>query len=119
MSSLEHLAEPAPTVIESGALRIRTAPGADSCLVSLEGELDLESASTLELELRRLLDAGLASIAVDLEGLEFVDSTGLQSLVRIAREAADRDEIVSFTRPHGAVAKLFRLTGLSEALRFA
>jgi anti-anti-sigma factor len=114
----DHLVDPTPKLTESGALRIETGPELETCLVRLEGELDLESGPALERELRRLLDQDLETVAVDLGGLQFIDSTGIQTLVRAARFADGRAETLCFMRPRGEVAKVFRLTGMSEALRF-
>jgi anti-sigma B factor antagonist len=108
-----------PRVVECGALRVTTGPESETCLVHLAGELDLESGPALNSEVRRLLASDLETIVVDLCDLEFIDSTGLQCLVRLARAANERRRTLLFTRPRGHVAKVFRLTEINRALALA
>jgi anti-sigma B factor antagonist len=117
--TVDQVIPPSPRIVERGALRLTTGPENEACLVHLAGELDLESGPALNGEIQRLLASELETIVVDLGDLEFIDSTGLQCLVRLARTADQRDRALLFTRPRGQVAKVFRLTGVAEALTLA
>src|SRR5919202_839954 len=55
-------------------------------LVTLEGELDLPATAELEPELDRLAaEPGVEAVALDLRGLEFLDSSGLRLVVVVER----------------------------------
>jgi anti-sigma B factor antagonist len=54
-------------------------------IVSAVGELDIYSAPQLEERLTEAESAGQASLVVDLNQLDFIDSTGLSSLVRSSK----------------------------------
>lgn len=51
-------------------------------VISVHGELDLETAPQLEAPLDAALAAGESSIVIDLSDCEFIDSTGIAVIVR-------------------------------------
>jgi anti-sigma B factor antagonist len=58
--------------------------------VFVRGELDLASAPSLERRLDELFAMPLQSVTLDLAELSFLDSTGLHTLDRLRRDAAER-----------------------------
>jgi anti-sigma B factor antagonist len=70
-------------------LRIEIVLDGDTAVVRLHGELDLASAQALSARLQEAGAAGPAAIVIDLSELEFMDSTGLRSIL-MARERCDR-----------------------------
>jgi anti-sigma B factor antagonist len=90
-----------------------------SVVLSLQGELDLSVA----IEARRLLEQELESghdVVIDLAGLEFVDSTGLVTLLRASERAAVLERQLQVTGPYQIqVQRLLRLTGLDQKLPLA
>jgi anti-sigma B factor antagonist len=83
--------------------------------VRLEGELDLATAPLLEAEVERI--DGAAPVVFDLRELTFLDSTGLQVILRA--EAAARRAGVEFAVVRGprAVERLFSVMNLEQRLR--
>lgn len=87
-------------------------------LVALEGELDLATAQVV-------VDAvgwaashpGPAPLVLDLRALDFLDSTGVRTLVEASRECQDSGRGFALLSPTGAVRRILELTRLSE--RFA
>jgi anti-anti-sigma factor len=61
-------------------------PIGDHSVLVLDGELDIASAQHLDTQLRRLQQAG--PVAVDLHGLDFLDSTGAAALIAAHQRAA-------------------------------
>lgn len=68
-------------------LRIEVEQG-EIAVIRLLGELDLASAPALNAEIQQTVAASPSTIVIDLSGLEFMDSTGLRSLL-MARESCD------------------------------
>ncbi|HEX3812180.1 MAG TPA: STAS domain-containing protein [Mycobacteriales bacterium] len=88
----------------------------DSPVTVLEvgGEVDAYSAPTLGARISEIVASGQKQLVVDLNGVEFIDSTGLGVLVggfNEAREAGGRLDLVCAVE---RVLKLLRITGLND-----
>jgi len=105
-----------PRSVTEGLLSIDVGPQYETCLIRLGGELDGSSADALFTELNRLLATDAQTILLDLEGLDFIDSVGLQCLVRAARRSRDRGDQLRIVGARGQVQELLSLTGLNTAL---
>ncbi len=87
-------------------------------LVSLRGELDLSNVTALEQQLREAEASDAGRIVVDLSLLEFVDSSGLHTLVQAARRSRkDGDRLRLIPGPE-RVQMVFRLTKTEQHLPF-
>lgn len=84
-------------------------------VVAASGEIDVASAPELRERLGALVDGGAHRIVVDLEGVDFIDSTGLGVLVgalkRYRTLGGDLHLVVSTSR----IRSVFELTGLTAA----
>ena len=93
------------------AFSMRDSGPARQLVLRLVGELDSDSARTLEQRLQNLPEADV--VVVDLRGLEFIDSSGLRVLVDAKRRGSDRVRLVGAQPP---VAHVFQGTGTGELL---
>ena len=81
-----------------------------------EGELDLGTEDVLADELNRAVASDAKHILLDLSGVTFIDSTGIQLLVRTNRQvAAGRLRLVPVD---GQVRRVLELTGVAGCLEF-
>lgn len=81
-------------------------------VVQVSGEIDISTAPRLREAIVGLLAEGRTQIAVDLRGVDFLDSTGLGVLVgglKRARSAGGELRVIS-TSPR--IEKVFAITGL-------
>ncbi len=86
--------------------------------VSLAGELDFATAFDVELRLERAIREA-DEVVVDLSGLEFIDSTGIRTIIE-AHQAARRDGVGFRLLPGPApVQRVFEISGLLDELPFA
>lgn len=84
--------------------------------VRLVGELDMAAAASAIREAAQAAE-GAEAVVVDLSGLTFIDSTGLNALVRIRHLSAEPDgPQVVLRSPSPAISKVLRLTALSDYL---
>ncbi|MFE3109709.1 STAS domain-containing protein [Kitasatospora indigofera] len=85
-------------------------------VVEAAGELDHDSASCLQTVLRRALAVrpAPAVVVVDLAGLTFFDSSGLNTLVQARRDAECQDTVVHLARPSDIVARVLEITGVDQ-----
>jgi len=80
------------------------------------GEIDLYTAPRLQSELAEVIaNAAPASrIIVDMSGVEFCDSTGMNVLLSCLREARERGGELELAAPRPAVKKILQVTGLDS-----
>jgi anti-sigma B factor antagonist len=98
------------SVRRQGNLAVRIDEDEGSLAVRPVGELDIASASALEDSLRRALESGAASVALDLTRVTFIDSAGVRVLLWAdahSREEGDRFRIDSGS---AGVRRLLELT---------
>ena len=102
-----------------GQLVVESSTEGDVCVLALSGELDLASTPVLERELHAVESAGFKKILIDLAGVGFMDSTGLQALLR-ARERATTGGSVQLSLRRGPhqVQRVFELTRTVDAFTF-
>lgn len=89
----------------------------DPAVVTVVGEIDLLTASSLAAPLRALIDGRRASrIEVDLGQVPFMDSTGIQVLAAARSDANAAGIVFGVRTASDAVKRVLGLTGLLESL---
>ena len=88
-------------------------------VITVSGELDLASSAALDEQLARVASSGVDQVVVDLRELEFMDSTGLSTLVKAHQRAEEAGQQFGLVRGPQQVQRLLSLTGVEERLRFA
>ena len=89
----------------------------DTVMVSLQGDLDISNAASLEAELERLEADAPPLLLLDFRNAGFVDSTGLSLILNAdarARKAGRRLQIVSGAS--GVLERLLKTIGLYDRL---
>jgi len=94
-------------------LKIDTAMEGDTLNVTLSGEFDMGAIA----EFRRRIEQDAEAwrrVVIDMSDLAFMDSSGLQELVRLDNRARERGLEVIIARPSVPVLRLLELTGLEQ-----
>jgi anti-sigma B factor antagonist len=86
-------------------------------VLRLDGELDLASAPLLESEVQAAMADDPAAIALDLRGLEFIDSTGLRAILSLDERCAGRGLMFALVRGSEQVERLLSMTRVAEHLQ--
>jgi anti-sigma B factor antagonist len=82
-------------------------------IMSLGGEIDLYTAPRLHGELDSILAGdGPAQIVVDMSGVEFCDSTGMNVLLGAHRRARELGGDLELAAPRPTIRKILHVTGL-------
>lgn len=97
-------------------LSIASRRDGDAAVVALAGELDLHGAGLLDTEVRRLLDGGVRRVEVDASDLEFVDSSGLRSVMLARSEVEAAGASFRITAVSPTVGRVIEIAGLAELL---
>jgi anti-sigma B factor antagonist len=85
-------------------------------VIRAKGELDGSERPRLERALAGAEASHATLILLDLDGLTFIDSAGLEALVAACHRSASNGDRLRLTRGRGAVARMFQLTRLDVAL---
>jgi anti-anti-sigma factor len=85
-------------------------------IVSISGEFDLGCQERFQDELRHILEDETESLVLDLRGLRFIDSIGLQTLIRIDALARSGGFRFTILCGEGQVRAVLRETGLDGVL---
>lgn len=93
---------------------VNVAPVGDWTVVAVAGEVDVATAPRLRKEVLAVLGDGHDRVVLDLEAVDFLDSTGLGVLIGVLRRinAVGGDLRVVCSTPH--IVDLFTLTGLDR-----
>lgn len=95
-------------------LKIRTKHLDGVPIIELEGEVDVYTAPRLKSRLVDLVDQGKYQIVVDLEQVDFMDSSGLGVLVGGLKRVRTRDGAIHIICTKEKILKIFRITGLTK-----
>lgn len=93
-------------------LSIRVHKRDETSVFELEGSLDIATAPTVRAALLEAAEHGDHRIVVDLTRVEFLDSTGLGTLIGAQRRAKEEGGEVRLAVPEGQILRLLRITGL-------
>jgi anti-anti-sigma factor len=107
-----------PDANELSGLKIQRSTDAHGAVLTLAGELDLESAPELDRQIRAVEAENPGRLLIDLRGLQFMDSSGLAVIVRAGRSARDNGHGLTLRPGSVQVQRLFELTGLLERFAF-
>jgi anti-anti-sigma factor len=83
-------------------------------VVRVTGELDLNTARVLYVDPADL--EGVSRLALDVEQLEFCDSSGLKAMLQLRREADERGVRFHLCAPGEQMRRLLELTGADEVI---
>jgi anti-sigma B factor antagonist len=86
----------------------------DTCVLALKGEVDVYTSPSFKERLVKTIDEGCTRIVVDLEGVDFIDSSGLGVLVSGLRRVKENGGSIRLICTREPILKVFRITGLDR-----
>ena len=96
----------------SAAARLEAREEDGVLVLRLSGELDVTNAKQVRSAVDAVLSSETERLIFDLEGLQFMDSSGIAMLVSVAHKVRE----VQVRNPSIIVRRLIELTGLADAL---
>jgi anti-anti-sigma factor len=94
---------------------LRTGP--DRVVLELHGELDLAAAPQLGVEIARAQEgSGSETIVLDLEDLQFIDSSGLRAILSAHANAREAGRELAVTPGSPQVRRLLEIAGVGGVL---
>ena len=95
-------------------LELETDKRGDRSVVTLRGEIDVYTAPRLRQALIDLVSQGATDIVVDMDKVDFLDSTGLGVLVGGLKRVRAHDGSLRLVCTQERILKIFRITGLTK-----
>ena len=83
-------------------------------VMSVHGEIDAYTSPQLRSKLREVIDRGSLDLLIDLEGVGFMDSTGLGVLIGALKRLRERDGRVALVVTRPPLLRILRITGLDQ-----
>lgn len=83
-------------------------------VLAVQGEVDVYTAPRLRERLVELVSQGTQRVVVDLEAVDFLDSTGLGVLVGGLKRLRSHDGDLSLVCTQPRILKVFEITGLTK-----
>jgi anti-sigma B factor antagonist len=95
-------------------LDISTKREGDVCVIKVAGEVDVYTSPSLKSALVAAVSDGCRVLIVDLDGVGFIDSSGLGVLVGALRRTREVKGDLRIVSARETVVKIFRITGLDR-----
>lgn len=84
----------------------------DVHVLALDGEMDLYNSSDLKDKVGALLSGGIGRLVIDLERLDYIDSSGISALLYTYTQCRTRSIDLAFINVRGSVRRVIELTSL-------
>ena len=104
--------------MEAGCFRVElnvvTTRKGNDCVVAVSGEVDIYTSPQLKAVLTGADVHGCARIVLDLDGVGFIDSSGLGVLVGALRRSREAGVDLMLVSSQASFARILRITGLDS-----
>ena len=101
------------------AIDIRHQDEGDSVRIVVRGEVDMTTGDRLERAILEAEERGAATVTLDLSGVDFLDSTGLQLVLDADVRAKQAGRRLVVAAGDGEAARVFALTAVADRLTVA
>ncbi len=85
-------------------------------VVAVEGRMDAVSAPEFEVFLGKLIDEGASKIILNFEGLDYISSAGLRSVLVTAKKIQGDKGKILVAALHDTVKEIFEISGFSTII---
>ena len=84
--------------------------------IALSGSIYVQDAAEIREKLNGLIDKGYTKILIDLSAVDYIDSSGIGTLIALHKRAHVRHGSVTIKGLNGLVKELFKLTHVDKVL---
>lgn len=93
-------------------LKIDTRMMDGNAVLDLAGEVDSYNSPKLREKMVSLIDEGHSNLVINMTGVDYIDSTGLGTLVGGLKRASEKNGAIKIICPNEQIYKVFSITGL-------
>jgi len=83
-------------------------------VVGLKGEINFDTSLTLRKTFLELIDEGKSSLVVNFKEVEYIDSSGLATLVELYQKLKGKNGTLRLSNLSGKVKSIFEITKLDK-----
>ncbi len=83
-------------------------------IVHINGEIDIYTCPELRKKLCELIDNGSRKLILDLENIQYIDSTGLGTIAHTARAIESENGQIFVISSKNQIKKIFKVSGLEK-----
>ena len=98
-------------------LEVTTRDVGEHTVIKLKGEVDIYTAPSLREAIVQALERGRRRVAVDLDEVDFLDSTGLGVLVGGLKRVKNHEGELGVICSQEKIVRIFRITGLTKVFK--
>jgi len=98
-------------------LKVEVSQSVRAWAVVVRGELDMQTAAQLERVLEDVIREGARLVTLDLEHVDFLDSSGLRVILAASNKLSEHDGKLLLEGASPAVERVLEVTGLIERLK--
>lgn len=84
-------------------------------ILTLVGEVDVYTYPQLKVAIAEIIDKGNKDMIINLEGVKYIDSTGLGVLANGANKIAKSNGLIGIICTKPQIKKIFEVSGLTQA----
>lgn len=95
-------------------LDVKVVRSEDTCTLTVAGEVDVYTSPILKSYIIDAFEDGCTDLILDLEGVGFIDSSGLGVLVSALRRVKERSGTMRIVCTRESILKILRITGLDK-----
>ena len=88
-------------------------------VITVRGEIHVSTAPQFSERLNEAIAAGRTSVVIDMDGVEFIDSTGLSVLLNALRRVTRQQGALALAVSNPTVLRLFEITRLDSTFDIA
>ncbi len=86
----------------------------EALIIKIKGRMDAITSPEFEKECSKWIDGGESLLVVDLEGLEYISSAGLRSILSAAKSLKAKQGEMRFCNLTGMVQEVFSISGFAS-----
>jgi anti-sigma B factor antagonist len=94
-------------------IKVNSRPISDGAhAVEVQGEIDVYTSPRVKETINELIDQGRYNLVINLEGVRYIDSTGLGVLIGALKKVREHDGRILLICTNPQIKKIFNITGL-------
>lgn len=93
-------------------IKVNTRALSKAYAVEVQGEIDVYTSPRVKETINELIDSGHFNMVINLEGVRYIDSTGLGVLIGALKKVREKNGKIVLICTNPQIKKIFNITGL-------